>query len=151
MDSQKFIDYLCGMARIMAIDYGKKRCGVAVTDPLQTCAFGLDTFAPEKLISFIKSYTTLEKVSTLVVGEPKQRDNSPSEIESKIAVFLTKLKREFPTLDIVRYDERFTSKMAQQVLIQTGAPKKVRQKKEVIDKLSATLILQGYLDQYQRI
>ena len=66
-------------------------------------------------------------------------------------MFLTKLKREFPTLDIVRYDERFTSKMAQQVLIQTGAPKKVRQKKEVIDKLSATLILQGYLDQYQRI
>ena len=135
----------------MAIDYGTKRCGVAVTDPLQTCAFGLDTVPPDKLISFIKSYTTVEKVSTLVVGEPKQRDNTPSEVETKIAAFLIKLKHEFPLLDIVRHDERFTSKMAQQALIQSGAPKKVRQKKEVIDKLSATLILQGYLDQHQRI
>ena len=139
------------MACIMAIDYGTKRCGVAVTDPLQTCAFGLDTVPPDKLISFIKSYTTVEKVSTLVVGEPKQRDNTPSEVETKIAAFLIKLKHEFPLLDIVRHDERFTSKMAQQALIQSGAPKKVRQKKEVIDKLSATLILQGYLDQHQRI
>ncbi|MDA0779758.1 MAG: Holliday junction resolvase RuvX [Bacteroidetes bacterium] len=139
------------MACIMAIDYGTKRCGVAVTDPLQTCAFGLDTVPPDKLISFIKSYTTVEKVSTLVVGEPKQRDNTPSEVETKIAAFLIKLKHEFPLLDIVRHDERFTSKMVQQALIQSGAPKKVRQKKEVIDKLSATLILQGYLDQHQRI
>lgn len=139
------------MARIMAIDYGTKRCGIAVTDPLQTCAFGLDTVPPDKLISFIKTYTSTEKVTTLVVGEPKQRDNSPSEIESKIAVFLPKIKREFPSLDIVRYDERYTSKMAQQALFQSGAPKKMRQKKEVIDKLSATLILQGYLDQHQRI
>ena len=139
------------MARIMAIDYGTKRCGIAVTDPLQTCAFGLDTVPPDKLISFIKTYTSAEKVTTLVVGEPKQRDNTPSEIESKIAVFLPKIKREFPSLDIVRYDERYTSKMAQQALFQSGAPKKMRQKKEVIDKLSATLILQGYLDQHQRI
>lgn len=139
------------MARIMAIDYGTKRCGIAVTDPLQTCAFGLDTVPPDKLISFIKTYTSTEKVTTLVVGEPKQRDNTPSEIESKIAVFLPKIKREFPSLDIVRYDERYTSKMAQQALFQSGAPKKMRQKKEVIDKLSATLILQGYLDQHQRI
>ena len=139
------------MARIMAIDYGTKRCGIAVTDPLQTCAFGLDTVAPDKLISFLKAYTTNESVTHLVVGEPKQRDNSPSEVEAKIAVFLIKLKREFPKIDIVRHDERFTSKMAQQALIQSGAPKKVRQKKEVIDKLSATLILQGYLDQQKRI
>lgn len=139
------------MARIMAIDYGTKRCGIAVTDPLQTCAFGLDTVSPDKLISFIKTYTSTEKVTTLVVGKPKQRDNTPSEIESKIAVFLPKIKREFPSLDIVRYDERYTSKMAQQALFQSGAPKKMRQKKEVIDKLSATLILQGYLDQHQRI
>ena len=139
------------MARIMAIDYGTKRCGIAVTDPLQTCAFGLDTVPPDKLISFIKTYTSTEKVTTLVVGEPKQRDNTPSEIESKIAVFLPKIKRELPSLDIVRYDERYTSKMAQQALFQSGAPKKMRQKKEVIDKLSATLILQGYLDQHQRI
>ena len=146
MDSQKFIDYLCGMARIMAIDYGTKRCGVAVTDPLQTCAFGVDTFAPEKLISFIKSYTTLEKVSTLVVGEPKQRDNSPSEIESKIAVFLTKLKREFPTLDIVRYDERFTSVIAHKTIISSGIKKSKRNNKLIVDKISATIILQSYLE-----
>lgn len=151
MHSQKIIAYLCHMARIMAIDYGTKRCGIAVTDPLQTCAFGLDTVSPDKLISFIKTYTSTEKVTTLVVGEPKQRDNTPSEIESKIAVFLPKIKRELPSLDIVRYDERYTSKMAQQALFQSGAPKKMRQKKEVIDKLSATLILQGYLDQHQRI
>lgn len=135
----------------MAIDYGTKRCGVAITDPLQTCAFGLDTVAPDNLIPFIKAYTATEVVTLLVVGEPKQRDNSPSEIEPKIATLITKIKREFPALDIVRYDERYTSKMAQQALIQSGAPKKVRRKKEVIDKLSATLILQGYLDQQQRI
>jgi len=135
----------------MAIDYGTKRCGIAVTDPLQTCAFGLDTVPPAAIIPFLKTYMATENVTTLVVGEPKQRDNSPSEIESKIAIFLPKIKREFPSLDIVRYDERYTSKMAQQALFQTGAPKKTRQKKGVIDKLSATLILQGYLDQKQRI
>ena len=139
------------MARIMAIDYGTKRCGIAVTDPLQTCAFGLDTVPPEKLIPFIKTYTSTEKVTTLVIGEPKQRDNTPSEIESKIALFLAKIKREFPSLDIVRFDERYTSKMAQQALFQSGAPKKIRQKKEIIDKLSATLILQGFLDQQQKL
>ena len=139
------------MARIMAIDYGTKRCGIAVTDPLQTCAFGLDTVAPDKLVPFLKAYTATELVTHLVVGEPKQRDNSPSEIEPNIAVFLTKIKREFPALNIVRHDERYTSKMAQQALIQSGASKKIRRKKEVIDKLSATLILQGYLDQHQRI
>ena len=139
------------MERIMALDYGTKRCGIAVTDPLQTCAFGLDTVPPEAIIPFLKTYMATENVTTLVVGEPKQRDNSPSELESKIAIFLPKIKREFPLLDIVRYDERYTSKMAQQTLFQTGAPKKTRQKKGVIDKLSATLILQGYLDQKQRI
>ncbi len=139
------------MERIMAIDYGTKRCGIAVTDPLQTCAFGLDTVPPEAFIPFLKTYMATENVTILVVGEPKQRDNSPSELESKIAIFLPKIKREFPLLDIVRYDERYTSKMAQQALFQSGAPKKTRQKKGVIDKLSATLILQGYLDQKQRI
>lgn len=139
------------MERIMAIDYGTKRCGIAVTDPLQTCAFGLDTVPPAAIIPFLKTYMATENVTTLVVGEPKQCDNSPSELESKIAIFLPKIKREFPSLDIVRYDERYTSKMAQQALFQTGAPKKTRQKKGVIDKLSATLILQGYLDQKQRI
>ena len=136
--------------RIMAIDYGSKRCGIAVTDPLQTCAFGLDTVPTDTLLSFLKTYFNSEQVSQLVVGEPKQRDNRPSAIEAQIQPFLTKVKQHFPLLKIVRQDERYTSKLAQQSLITSGAPKKVRQKKEVIDKLSATLILQGYLDQ-QRI
>lgn len=139
------------MARIMAIDYGAKRCGVAVTDPLQTCAFGLDTVATDMLLSYMKSYFEQEEVSHLVAGEPKQRDNSPSSIERQIQVFLTKVKQEFPWLKVVRQDERYTSKIAQQSLIEGGAPKKVRKNKEVLDKLSATLILQGYLDKHQRI
>jgi len=137
--------------RIMAIDYGEKRCGIAVTDPLQTCAFGLDTVSTDMLMSFMKHYFDTENVSHLVVGEPKQRDNTPSAIESQIKVFITQVKHKFPLLKIARQDERYTSKMAQQSLIQSGAPKKIRQKKEVIDKLSATLILQGYLDQQQSI
>lgn len=139
------------MARIMAIDYGAKRCGLAVTDPLQTCAFGLDTVLSSELLLFIKTYTQQEEVVLLVVGEPKQRDNSPSLIESQILTFIDLVKQQFPLLPIVRFDERYTSKMAQQILLQSGAPKKIRKKKEVVDKLSATLILQGYLDQHQRI
>ena len=139
------------MARIMAIDYGTKRCGIAVTDPLQTCAFGLDTVAPKELLSFLKKYTSQEKVTYIVVGAPKQRDNTPSPVETKITPFVVQLKAQLPDVNVVRYDERYTSKMAQQSLLMSGAPKKVRKKKEVIDKLSATLILQGYLDQQQSL
>lgn len=139
------------MARIMAIDYGTKRCGIAVTDPLQTCAFALDTFPPKELLSFLKKYTSQEEVTYIVVGAPKQRDNTPSPVETKITSFVAQLKAQFTDINVVRYDERYTSKMAQQSLLMSGAPKKVRQKKEVIDKLSATLILQGYLDQQQSL
>lgn len=139
------------MARIMAIDYGTKRCGIAVTDSLQTCAFGLDTVSPNDLLPFLKNYTSQEEVTHIVVGAPKQRDNTPSVVEIKITPFVAQLKTQLPEIDVVRYDERFTSKMAKQSLLMSGAPKKVRQKKEVIDKLSATLILQGYLDQQQKL
>ena len=139
------------MARIMAIDYGTKRCGIAVTDSLQTCAFGLDTDSPNDLLPFLKNYTSQEEVTHIVVGAPKQRDNTPSVVEIKITPFVAQLKTQLPEIDVVRYDERFTSKMAKQSLLMSGAPKKVRQKKEVIDKLSATLILQGYLDQQQKL
>lgn len=139
------------MARIMAIDYGTKRCGIAVTDPLQTCAFGLDTVLANDLLPFLKNYTSHEEVTHIVVGAPKQRDNTPSAVEIKITPFVAQLKTQFPDIDVVRHDERFTSKMAKQSLLMSGAPKKVRQKKEVIDKLSATLILQGYLDQQQNV
>lgn len=137
--------------RIMAIDYGAKRTGIAVTDPLQTCAFGLDTVPTNTLLSYLKTYFDTEHVSQIVVGEPKQRDNTPSSIETQIQSFLIQVKQHFPFLTIARQDERFTSKLAQQSLIASGASKKIRQKKEIIDKLSATLILQGYLDQQQRI
>ena len=139
------------MARIIAIDYGTKRCGIAVTDPLQTCAFGLDTVSPNDLLPFLKNYTSQEEVTHIVVGAPKQRDNTPSGVEVKITPFVAQLKTQLSEIDVVRYDERFTSKMAKQSLLMSGAPKKVRQKKEVIDKLSATLILQGYLDQHQKL
>ena len=139
------------MARIMAIDYGTKRCGIAITDPLQTCAFGLDTVSPNDLLPFLKNYTSQEVVTHIVIGAPKQRDNTPSAVEIKIIPFVAQLKTQLPDIDVVRYDERFTSKMAKQSLFMSGAPKKVRQKKEVIDKLSATLILQGYLDQQQKL
>lgn len=150
-DSQKLITYLCEMARIMAIDYGTKRCGIAVTDPLQTCAFGLDTVSPKELLTYLKNYTSLEEVSYIIVGAPKQRDNTPSPIEIKIIPFVNQLKIQHPKINVIRYDERYTSKIAEQSLLMSGAPKKVRQKKEVIDKLSATLILQGYLDQQQNV
>ena len=139
------------MARIMAIDYGTKRCGIAVTDSLQTCAFGLDTVSPNDLLPFLKNYTSQEEVTHIVVGAPKQRDNTPSVVEIKITPFVAQLKTQLPEIDVVRYDERFTSKMAKQSLLMSGAPKKVRQKTEVIDKLSATPILQGYLDQQQKL
>ena len=117
------------MARIMAIDYGTKRCGIAVTDPLQTCAFGLDTVSPNDLLPFLKNYTSQEEVTHIVVGAPKQRDNTPSAVEIKITPFVAQLKTQLPEIDVVRYDERFTSKMAKQSLLMSGAPKKVRQKK----------------------
>lgn len=139
------------MARIIAIDYGTKRCGIAVTDPLQTCAFGLGTVSPNDLLPFLKNYTSQEEVTHIVVGAPKQRDNTPSAVEIKITPFLAQLNTQLPEIDVVRYDERFTSKMAKQSLLMSGASKKVRQKKEVIDKLSATLILQGYLDQQHKL
>lgn len=139
------------MGQIMAIDYGTKRCGVAVTDPLQTCAFGLDTIPSHEILSFLKEYMSKEEVVKLVVGEPKQRDNTASSVEMAIAIFIKRVQQQFPTLAVVRQDERFTSKLAHQTLIQGGAPKKVRQKKEVIDKISATLILQGYLEQHKSL
>ena len=139
------------MARIIAIDYGTKRCGMAVTDPLQTCAFGLDTVSPNALLPYLKNYISQEEVTHIVVGAPKQRDNTPSAVEIKITPLVAQLKTQLPEINVVRYDERFTSKMVKQSLLMSGAPKKVRQKKEVIDKLSATLILQGYLDQQQNV
>nr|WP_299384337.1 Holliday junction resolvase RuvX [Allomuricauda sp.] len=136
------------MARILALDYGKVRTGIAVTDELQLIASGLTTVATKDLLSFLKDYIATERVEKVVVGLPKQMDNTPSESEGLIQGFLKKFKAQFPTMPLDRQDERFTSKMAVQSMIQGGVKKKKRQDKALVDEISATLILQAYLNRY---
>ena len=133
------------MARILAIDYGKKRTGIAVTDELQIIASGLTTVPTKELFPFLKEYTNNEKVELFLVGEPKQMNNSASESEALIVPFIDELIKMFPSIPIKRIDERFTSKMAFQTMIDSGLKKKQRQNKALIDEISATLILQSYL------
>ena len=133
------------MARILAIDYGKVRTGIAVTDELQIIASGLTTVATSDLIDFLKTYLEQENVELIIVGLPKQMDNSASESEVLILPFLDKLASNFPTVPVKRIDERFTSKMAFQTMIDSGLSKKKRQNKALVDQISATIILQSYL------
>lgn len=133
------------MSRILAIDYGSKRTGIAVTDELQIIASGLTTVATSKLLAFLKDYTKKERVELFLVGEPKQMDNSPSESEALIIPFIKKLENQFPDMAIKRIDERFTSKMAFQTMIDSGLKKNQRKNKALVDEISATLILQSYL------
>ena len=133
------------MARILAIDYGKKRTGIAVTDNLQIIASGLTTVPTKELYSFLKEYTNNEKVELFLVGEPKQMNNSASESEALIIPFIDDLIKMFPSIPIKRIDERFTSKMAFQTMIDSGLKKKQRQNKALVDEISATIILQSYL------
>ncbi|MDG4716348.1 Holliday junction resolvase RuvX [Winogradskyella marincola] len=133
------------MGRILAIDYGTKRTGLAVTDPMQIIASGLTTVETKELITYLKTYVDTEGVEKFVVGEPKQMDNTASESEVYIQKFLEKMVKEFPNIPIVRVDERFTSKMAFQTMIDSGLKKKQRQNKALVDEISATLILQSYL------
>lgn len=133
------------MGRILAIDYGTKRTGIAVTDEMQIIASGLTTVSTNELISFLKQYCNEEDVEQFVVGLPKQMDNTDSESEVYIKTFITKLEHTFPDIPIDRVDERFTSKMAFQTMIDSGLKKKQRQNKALIDEISATLILQSYL------
>jgi putative Holliday junction resolvase len=133
------------MARIMAIDYGSKRVGIAVTDPEQIIATGLTTVPSKDIIDFIKKYVEKEEVTCIVVGEPKRMNNEPSDASRFIEPFVMHLKRSFPGIKVERMDERFTSKMAFQTMIDSGLKKKARQSKELIDEISATIILQSYL------
>ncbi|CAM1370618.1 Holliday junction resolvase RuvX [Tenacibaculum xiamenense] len=133
------------MGRILAIDYGKKRTGIAVTDELQIIASGLATVSTDELISFLKDYIQKENVELFVIGEPKRLNNTASESESLIIPFLQQLSKEIPTIPVQRVDERFTSKMAFQTMIDSGLKKKQRQNKALIDEISATIILQSYL------
>jgi putative Holliday junction resolvase len=134
------------MPRILAIDYGQKRSGIAISDPLRIIASGLTTVETPKLISFLRDYFSQEEVNLIVVGLPKRMNNTASESEPAILNFIEDLKRSFSGLEIVRYDERFTSKMATQAMISGGMRKSKRREKGMIDKISATLILQGFMD-----
>ncbi|MFD2101122.1 Holliday junction resolvase RuvX [Flagellimonas iocasae] len=134
------------MARILALDYGKVRTGIAVTDELQLIASGLTTVETKELIPFLADYIEKESVERFVVGLPKQMDNTPSESEALIQPFLKKLTGRFPEIPVERQDERFTSKMAFQSMLDSGVKKKKRRDKSLVDEISATLILQAYLN-----
>lgn len=133
------------MAKILAIDYGTQRCGIAITDDLQIIASGLTTVPTSDLLTFLKKYCSEENVEKIVVGHPKQMDNTDSESEVHIQVFLKKMKEQMPYIHIDRYDERFTSKLALLTMVHSGMNKKQRQNKALIDEISATIILQGYM------
>ena len=133
------------MARVLAIDFGKIRTGIAVTDELKIIASGLTTVNTSDLLSFLKEYTSKEKVELFLMGLPKQMDNSDSESEALILPFLKKIEKLFPQIPMKRIDERFTSKMAFQTMIDSGLKKKQRRNKALIDEISATIILQEYL------
>ena len=140
-----FVIKIIRMARILAIDYGVKRTGIAVTDELQIIASGLITVKTGELIKFLIDYTNREQVELFIVGLPKQMNNSDSESEKHILSFLKQLKKSLPKIPIKRIDERFTSKIAFQTMIDSGLKKKQRRNKGLVDEISATIILQSYL------
>ncbi len=135
------------MSRILAIDYGAKRCGLAETDDLQLVAGRLETVFTPQLMDFVKHYISKHKVETVVMGEPRRADGSHPEIWEDIVAFSEKLKKAHPKVQVVFADERFTSKLAVQSMIAAGVPKKKRANKTLVDGVSATLILQQYLEQ----
>jgi len=134
------------LARLLAIDYGRKRVGLAVTDPMQIIANGLDTVAAKDVLDYLIKYVQTEPVECFVVGYPKQLNNEDSESMRYIKPFLGKLKNKFPDIPIEMVDERFTSKIAFQTMIDGGLKKKQRQNKALVDKVSATIILQSYME-----
>jgi putative Holliday junction resolvase len=133
------------LGRILAIDFGKKRTGIAVTDQMKIIASGLTTVDTKDLLSYLKEYISKEKVDLFLVGKPKQMNNSDSESEEFIIPFLKKLEKQIPQISIQRVDERFTSKMAFQTMIDSGLKKNQRKNKALVDEISATIILQSYL------
>ena len=134
------------MSRIIAIDYGLKRTGLAVTDPEKIIATALDTVASANVIEYLKKYIEKESVECFVVGEPKQMNNTPSEIAPHVEGFIRRLKTSFPSVPVERIDERFTSMMAQQAILLSGVKKMARRNKDLVDKTSAVIILQSYME-----
>lgn len=136
------------MKRILSIDYGKRRTGIAVTDPLQIIAGGLTTVDTRELLKFLKDYVGREPVETIVVGLPVQPNGEPSENQSRVRCFTGELKKALPEVEVVFYDERYTSVLAQQAMIDSGIGKKRRREdKGLVDEISATIILQNFLEQ----
>ena len=133
------------MGRILAIDYGRKRCGIAVTDPLKLIAHALETVPTVALDAYLADYFQREEVETVVVGLPLQMDATPSESTRYIEPFVNRFRKQYPQIPLERVDERFTSKMAFQTMLDVGLKKKKRQDKGLVDALSATLILQTYM------
>lgn len=138
------------MGRILAIDYGFKRCGIAVTDESRIIATPLDTIEKHKLLEFLEKYISSHQVDIIVVGQPVDMKGNESEVEPEIRGFLKKLAKQFPGKLVERYDERFTSKMALQTLIDAGATKSQRREKGNIDKVSAAIILQSFMQYRQK-
>ena len=133
------------MARILSIDYGKKRTGLAVTDPLQLIAGGLATVSTSELFDWLKNYIAHESVERIVIGEPRQPNGQPSENMARVEQFVNRWRKAVPTVPIEYYDERFTSVLAHQAMLQGGLRKKARQDKGLVDEISATIILEDYL------
>ena len=131
----------------MAFDYGTKRIGIAVSDPLKMIANAMDTIHPKDIVEYLKKYLKQNEVETFVVGEPKRMDNTASDVEENIIQFMNLLKKHFPKIGLERMDERFTSKIAFNTMLQGGLKKKDRANKETLDKVSASIILQDYLEQ----
>lgn len=133
------------MARILAIDYGRKRTGLAVTDPLQLIAGGLDTVDTAGLFDWLRAYVGREQVERIVIGEPRQPNGQPSENLARVQQFVSRWRKAVPDIPIDYYDERFTSVLAHQAMLDGGLRRKARQDKGLVDKISATIILEDYL------
>jgi len=137
------------MSRIIAFDYGTKRIGIAVTDPLQIIATGLDTVHPKDIVDYLKKYLLSEQVEAFVIGQPKQMDGSPSESAQHVKGFSTTLKKTFPEIPQYFIDERFTSKLAQETIMKSGLKKQDRRNKERVDTIAATIILQYFMEEHR--
>jgi putative holliday junction resolvase len=137
------------LPRILCIDYGLKRTGIAVTDPLQIIATGLTTVDSKELISFLKKYFQQEEVELIVIGEPKNLDDSDTHATPLVKAAIIKLEKEFPKIPIKKVDERFTSKLAKQAMLDMGMKKKDRRNKRTVDEIAATIMLQEYMSQIE--
>lgn len=138
------------MGRVLSIDYGKKRTGLAVTDPLQLIANGLTTVSTSEVFDYVVSYVKREQVERIVVGQPKQTDGTDSENMRRVVPFVNRLRKALPDVPIEWFDERFTSVLAHKAMIDGGLKKKARQNKALVDEISATIILQGWMESRMR-